>query len=218
MKNLIYLCLVAVGLMSCNRDYVNDGGVADPYQNMTTYDFLRTNRLFDTLVIAIDRAGLKSVVNEAKTFYVPTNYAFAKYVEKQLSIRRQLDPEALYSFDSIPVNTLHDSLKIYMFNETLTRDVLVKEGKVYTSLCGVDFKLSKEPEILPDYELVYAVDLLYFIKKRGNYFDKYGVKIEDIPAKERDARVRVQTSGIITNTGVVHVLQNAHELFFCNNY
>ncbi|MGL5682957.1 MAG: hypothetical protein ACRDDZ_07870 [Marinifilaceae bacterium] len=216
MKKLLFLVLIALGV-SCGDDYLIDGGVADPNVYVSTYDFLKSKPLFDTLVIAIDRAGLKDDVNKAGTFYAPTNYCFKNYVDKELTYRRGFDPEAQYSFDSIPVQVLKDSIQMYMFNERLTREDLVKEGEVYTSFIGREFKLSKEPQKVYTGQLVNEVDYLFFINKRGKTFDEYNKDgYGDLNEKERDTRERIQTSGIISTTGVIHVLNNAHVLFFHN--
>lgn len=215
MKNIFCVLLLAVSLTACtNDDYLVDGGQANPNVNMTTYDYLRSNRLFDTLVMAIDIAGLKDRVNAAGTFYVPTNFSIHNYIAAELALRKKLDAEAVYTFDSIPV-TEFDSLEMYMFPEYLSRDSLRKEGNVYTSFVGKEFKLSKEPQDVYQDDLVVQPEYLFFINKVGKQFDSYEDTVDGIVASsEKDERIRVQTSGIITTTGVVHVLQNTHTLFF----
>lgn len=215
MKNIIYLLLLAVGMSACtNDDYLIDGGTANPNVDMTTYDFLRSKPLFDTLVMAIDIAGLKDKVNEAKTFYVPTNFSFNKYITAELELRKKLDADAVYTFDSIP-RAEFDSLQMYMFGEYLTRDSLVKEGEIYTSFIGKEFKLSKEPQDAYQNDLVIQPEYLYFINKVGRQFDSYEDTVDgNVASSEKDERIIVQTSGIITTTGVVHVLNNNHTLFF----
>lgn len=215
MRNIIYLLLLAISVTACtNDDYLVDGGTANPNVNMTTYDFLKSKSLFDTLVMAIDIAGLKDKVNAARTFYAPTNYSFNKYITAELEMRKKLDAEAVYTFDSIPRSEF-DSLQIYMFPEYLTRDSLKKEGVIYTSFVGKDFKLSKEPQDVYQDDLVIKPEYLYFINKIGKQFDSYEDTVNDnVASSEKDERVVVQTSGIITTTGVVHVLNNNHVLFF----
>lgn len=202
-------------LFSCtNDDYLIDGGKANPYVNMTTYDYLKSNPLFDTLVMAIDIAGLQEEVNAAGTFYAPTNFSLNEYIRDELELRKKLDADAMYTFDSIPV-TEFDSIRMYLFAETITRDSLTKEGRVYTSLAGIDFKLSKEPQDAYQDDLVIKPEYLFFIKKIGSNFDSYEDTVNDnVATKEKDERIRVQTSGIITTTGVIHVLQNNHKFIF----
>lgn len=218
MKHLLYFIVFLFVLAACNNDdYLKDGGVASPYVNMTTYDYLKSNPLFDTLVMAIDKAGLKDVVNGDITFYVPTNFSIKNYVAAVQAYRRNggdgYTETAVYTFDSIPVQVLHDSLQMYMFDGKLTRDSLVKDGNIYTSLIGVDMKLSKEPEKRFESILVNEVDILYLIRRRGNRFDSFDEK-DNVVTQEKDKRVRVQTSGLISTTGIIHVLSNSHTAFF----
>ena len=219
MKNIVvYLIAFVFVIAGCNNDdYLKDGGISSPYVNMTTYDYLKSNPLFDTLVMAIDKAGLKDVVNGDITFYVPTNFAIQNYVNAVQAYRRGggdgYDETAVYTFDSIPAEVFRDSLQMYMFKGKITRDELKKDGDIYTSLIGVEAKLSKEPEKLFTNILVDPVDILYFIHKKGKAFDSYDEK-DDIATTEKDMRVRVQTSGLISTTGIIHVLNNAHVLFF----
>ena len=215
MKHILYILLLAGLITSCtNDDYLIDGGLANPYVNMTTYDYLKSNPLFDTLVMAIDIAGLKDKVNEAGTFYAPTNFSINEYIRDELELRKRLDADAVYTFDSIPV-TEFDSIQMYLFAETITRDSLTQEGRIYTSLAGIDFKLSKEPQDAYQSDLVIKPEYLFFIKKVGNYFDSYEDTVNgNIATSERDERIRVQTSGLSTTTGVIHVLQNSHKFIF----
>lgn len=218
MKNILYLIAFTFVFASCNNDdYLKDGGISSPYVNMTTYDYLRSNPLFDTLVMAIDKAGLKDAVNGDITFYVPTNYSIQKYVTAVQTYRRGggdgYDETAVYTFDSIPAQVLHDSLQMYMFSGKITRDSMKKDGDIYTSLIGTEAKLSKEPEKLFTDILTDPVDILYFIRRKGERFDSYDEK-DNVASTEKDMRVRVQTSGLISTTGIIHVLNNAHTMFF----
>lgn len=214
MKYLILLLFTGLIISCTNDDYLTDGGKANPYVNMTTYDYLKSNPLFDTLVMAIDIAGLQDEVNAAGTFYAPTNFSINEYIQDELALRKRLDADAVYTFDSIPV-TEFDSIRMYLFAETITRDSLVKEGRVYTSMAGIEFKLSKEPQDAYQDDLVIKPEYLFFIKKIGSYFDSYEDTVNDnVSTKEKDERIRVQTSGIISTTGVIHVLQNNHKFIF----
>ena len=215
MKHIIYLLLFTGITVSCtNDDYLTDGGKANPYVDMTTYDYLKSNPLFDTLVMAIDIAGLKDEVNKAGTFYVPTNFSMNEYIRDELNLRKKLDADAVYTFDSIPV-TEFDSIRMYLFTEKISRDSLTKEGRVYTSLSGIEFKLSNEPQSVYQDDIVIKPGYLFFIKKRGSQFDSYEDTLHDrVTTKEKDIRVMIQTSGLITKTGIIHVLKNNHKFIF----
>lgn len=230
MKRILYILAIVLGVSACtNDDYLHDGGKANPYVNMTTYDFLKSRDLFDTLVMAIDRTGLRDMVNGATTLYATTNFTFSNYIAKEVEFRKKLydagDPRINFTFDSIPTQLLEDSLKMYLFDRLLPRDSLVEKGKVYESMAGKEIKLSKEPK--SDYqgddavsnggssdELVEKPEYLFFINKVGVRFDAYEDLDKSLGAAETDTRIRCQTSGIITTNGIVHVLDNSHVLFF----
>lgn len=217
MKHFIYLCIIALGMSACNNDdYLKDGGVADPHVNKTTYDYLASNPLFSMFVKAVDKAGLKEVVNGNVTLYVPTDYCFESYfVKKRKELQDQGAMNPGFGLDDIPVQILKDSLKMYVFNGTLNRDNLIKEGKVAASLLGMEIKLSKEPvdqytDILTD-----KPEYLFYIGKVGQEFDSFDDYTDNnVADDEKDSRVRVQTSGLISTTGTIHILDNAHILFF----
>lgn len=215
MKYLILILFWGCLLMACsNDDYLHDGGLANPNVNMTTYDYLKSNPLFDTLVMTIDKLNLKDEVNAAGTLYAPTNFSFTAYIMDELEALRKLQSDTTYTYANIPVVSL-DSVRMYIFKERLTRDDLSKDGKVYTSLLGMELKLSKEPVSQYTDVLVNKPEYLYFIKKVGKRFDSYDETVAGtVGQSEKDQRIQVQTSGIITTTGVVHVLANSHKFVF----
>lgn len=214
MKYLILLLMIGFFGACTNDDYLKDGGIANPEVNMTTYDYLKSNPLFDTLVMTIDLLDLKDKVNQAGTIYAPTNFSFSSYIMDELNALRQIKSDTTYTYADIPLTSL-DSVRMYIFEERLLRNDLGKEGKVYTSDLGMEFKLSKEP--VGDYSsvLIDKPEYLYFIKREGARFDSYDETVANtLPKEEKDQRILVQTSGIITTTGVVHVLANNHMFLF----
>ena len=59
--------LLLTTVLSCKKSYTIGGSTFVAQVNMTTYDYLKTNHLFDTLVIMIDKMDLKDEVNQAGT-------------------------------------------------------------------------------------------------------------------------------------------------------
>lgn len=219
MKMVVFsLTAILLAMLSCEDDgYINDQGIHDPHVNMTTYDFLASHPKFDSLVRIIDRAGMKDLVNSNITFFVTTNWGVADYVsaKKQEKIIELGDENIDFGIDHIDPQRL-DSLKMYMFEGAVTRERLTTEGAYYESLFGpmpnTRFLLGLRRT--RDYsEYVDYVDYLYYTKVIGGR-DSEELDSNSIPDSERDQRVDIQTSGIITTTGVVHVLQGAHRLFF----
>src|SRR5690348_12052120 len=99
MKKLIMICIAIVTVVtvySCKKDYVIGGSLYNPKVDMTTYDYLKTKKLFDTLIIMVDRMGLKDEVNASGTVFALTNYAISNYVKaKQAHLRIKLNDENL---------------------------------------------------------------------------------------------------------------------------
>ncbi|MEN5055823.1 hypothetical protein [Sphingobacterium kitahiroshimense] len=220
-KTCAYLlfCLLFFHLLtSCTKDdYINDGGIHQAKVNMTTYDFLASHPKFDSLVRIIDRANLKELVNSDITFYATTNWGVAEYVsaKKQQRIAEVGDENISFTIDDIDPKRL-DSLKIYMFKGKVERDKLDVNGAYFTNLfgpiSGVRFQLglrrTRDYSSYVDY-----VDYLYYTKVNGT-LDSEEPNQNAIPEAERDERIDVQTSGIITTTGIIHVLHGGHRLFF----
>lgn len=212
MKKIIILLCAAVAMFSaCDEEYLIDGGVADPNVNMTTYDYLKSNPMFDTLVVLIDKAGLKDKVNGAVTFMAPTDYSILNYLNEVTADLRVTDPLAKYNLDDIPLDTLK-KLGSYIIEDKLIRNKLSKEGKEYPTLNGEKRKVSLEPrDNYGDY-LSEKPEFVFFYKKVGARWDDYAET--GLGTGERDKVVQVRTSGIISTNGVIHVLQGNHVLFF----
>ena len=211
-KIIIFLLLVAALFTACSKnDYLVDGGIAKPNVNMTTYDFLKSNPMFDSLVILIDRAGMKDKVNGAVTFMAPTDFSVKNYINAVLYDMQAIDPTATFTMNDIPADTLK-MLASYLISGSVTRDKLTKEGTIFTTLDGSERKVSLEPrEEYKDY-LSENPQYLFFYKKVGANWDNF--EDTNLDDTEKDISVQVRTSGIITTTGVVHVLQGNHILFF----
>ncbi|THU40771.1 hypothetical protein FAM09_01270 [Niastella caeni] len=222
MKNIIVSLLILVmagSLLSCNKDsYKVDGGTHNPKVDMTTYDYLKSKPQFSSLVHLIDRAGLKETVNGDITFFACTNYSVDEFVKARYNRRAiELNNEnIIYTLDSLPLQEVKDSLKMYMFNGNLGRDQLTVEGKFYQNLLGpipnASFYINLRRT--QDYgSYINHVDYIRFTKVIGTR-DETERDQTTIPAKDRDMGYDCQTTGIITNTGTIHVMSNFHRLFF----
>ena len=213
-----FLALVAV-FSSCKKSYVDNGGKSSPNVNMTTYDFLKSDTLFADLVHLIDRAGLKETVNGNITFFATTNYGVADYLKarKQMQTDTTGDENVAYTLDSIPLADL-DSLKTYMFDGKINRDQMTVQGKLYNSLFGaipnVQYLIKLNRTL--DYNAYEDhVDYVTYTKVIGTR-DDLVLDPTTIPSDQVDQGVTCQTSGIITTTGIVHVLDGYHRLLFNN--
>lgn len=216
----ILLLLVVGYATSCKKDaYKDDGGVAQAKVDMTTYDYLKSKSQFSSLVHLIDKAGLKETLNGNITFFAVTNYGVDDWVsaKKQQEIIKRNDENITYTIDSIPVSYYKDSLLTYMFAGKINRDSMSTAGKLYNSLQGVIkdttylIKLRRVTDSYTNY-LDY-VNYVNFTRVIGTRDDLVADQ-STIPTSQKDVTYDCQTSGIITNTGIVHVLDGYHRLFF----
>lgn len=219
LSKYIYAALLLFAFASCKKnDYFIGGSLHDPKFEGTTYDYLKTNPLFDTLVLLIDKTGLKDEVNAAgTTFFAPTDYAIRNYVKKVVQERKRLaanDENLVFEFGELDFSQLKDSVRAYIFPENIIRDGLKKEGKLFKAKDGENRLVSLRDDPSGDYQnsgLTNVPKYIYFAKVI-NAIDP--VDDSNVPEEEKDITIVAQTSGIITNNGTLHVLANNHIFTF----
>jgi hypothetical protein len=222
MNKAIFSLLLATVLLqaACKKDsYINDGGVAQAKVDMTTYDYLKSKPQFSSLVHLIDRAGMQQTLNGNITFFAVTNYGVDDWVsaKRQQQIIALNNENITYTIDSIPVSYFKDSLLTYMFAGKINRDSMSVAGRLYNSMQGVIkdttylIKLRRVTDTYTDY-LDY-VEYVNFTRVIGTRDDLVS-NPSSIPASQKDVSYDCQTSGIITNTGIIHVMDGYHRLFF----
>jgi hypothetical protein len=223
------LLLVSVVLFSCKKrdDYLTGGTKHNTKYDVTTYEFLKgqASGLFDTLILLVDKAGLKDKLNQqGASFFAPTDYAITNYLNRRAIQEQNIDPFRKWTLDSMikyELPKFADSLDTYFVGQTLDYNNLTDNGAVYpTKKTGAEAVVSYE-EITPDNS--------NYTNLGGNpnvstnpqiiYYTFLFVPLTPpIVASEISpddgTRVRVQTSGIQTNSGMIHVLNNQHILFF----
>lgn len=214
------LFLMVLFLTSCKKDYKTDGGRSKAEVNMTTFDFLKSKPQFSSLVVLIERAGLKDAVNGSTTFFATTNYGVDDYL-KAMKNKRAIelnDENITYTLDSIPLWRL-DSLKTYIFDGKINRDQMTVKGKYYPSKFGPINNVQFRINLNRVYQYTNYVDYVDYVL----YSKVYGTLDADepndikIPEGDVDKSVICQTSGIVTTNGIVHVLNGFHRLFFNND-
>lgn len=216
----LFILTLAAGLFSCKKDdYKNDGGLHKANVNMTTYDYLKQHGSFDSLIKAIDLAGLKDAVNGNITFFAVPDWGVRAYlaIKKKEKIIQTGDENISFYMADLDANVLRDSLKLYMFPETIKRENLSITGKYYQSLMGplaADTRLYIKLRRINNYNAyIDHVDYINFTKVVGT-LDTDEPDPTAIPPEFVDESVDCQTSGIFTTTGTLHVLSNYHTLFF----
>lgn len=213
------IALLIAAFASCKKDdYFIGGSLHDAQFNGTTYDYLKTNPLFDTLLLLIDKTGLKDEINAPNTtFFAPTDYAITKYVKNVVQERMRLatgDENLVFEFGQLDFAMLKDSLRAYIFSEKIERAGLNATGKYYPAKDGEQRHVTLWDDPSNDYVsggLTNIPKYIYFTKVIGTLDPEDN---GDVPEDERDMRMRVQTSGILTTNGVLHVLTNGHTFTF----
>lgn len=220
MKKILVICISLLMLIqSCSKDnYIIDGGVSNPKVNMSTYDFLMQHGSFDSLIRIIDHAGIKDIVNSDVTFFATTDYGVRDYVaaKKQQKIIELGDENIKFGIQDIPAKELRDSMMVYLFDGQINRQDLTPDNKYFVSKLGaipnvrfnIKLRRTRDYSNYLDY-----VDYLNYTKVIGT-LDADEPDYNAIPKEEQDKSFDCQTSGIISTTGVLHVLQNSHRLFF----
>lgn len=212
----------AMAVTSCNKnEYQVGGDLHNPNINMTTYDYLKSNKygLFDTLIMLIDKAGVKDKINQpGVTFFAPTDYSIKNYIESRTLKVQKVDPFKMWTVDSIikyELPRFADSLDIYLVKDYLPNSALSKEGTIYNN--------SKNGNVVVSYEETTNAQMGYnqnssVIPRVVHFTYLYqtlpnNLKVSDI-AWPVGIRTLVQTSNAQTTTGALHVLNNSHTLFF----
>ena len=214
----IYISLMAVlvGFSACKKAaYLTDDGLHQAEVNQTTYDYLAShpNHMFDTLLMVIDHFGMKEEVNNAQTFWVPTDYSISRYYEGLRLSRLNEDENATYEFDDFLEDLNVDSVRTYLYsdgqhslNNAKTDYTAMDNG---TAVDGFAYNKQLQPQGQWSYQDVY---FLYYIKVRGEpdaTAPDGSVRVDRNDVA--DTRILCQTTGIKTASGtVLNILSNQH--------
>ena len=122
----VSLLLVVSVLFSCKKrdDYLTGGTMHNAKYNGTTYDFLKgqASGLFDTLILLVDKAGLKDKLNQqGVSFFAPTDYAINNYLNRRAIQEQNIDPLRKWTLDSLikyEMPKFTDSLDTYFVGQT----------------------------------------------------------------------------------------------------
>jgi len=227
MKNIIKLIIVIVianiVLASCKKDsYIIGGKLESTTTNLTTYDYLKSNRfkMFDTLLMVVDKAGLKDVINQKGiTFYAPTDFSINNYLQKKTLAAQKINPYAKYSIDTLikyDLATFADSIRTYIIPKTITYASLTSNGVVLnTAKSGTQAVVSFEQTTSTSLGYNPVVNTIPQV-------EYYSLVIGTLPSTVVSVnldpsvaiRILCQTSGLTTATGQLNVLSNSHTLYF----
>ncbi|WP_344978586.1 hypothetical protein [Compostibacter hankyongensis] len=212
-KMLLLICGLA-GVLSagCQKDYYADGGLADPHYAGSIYDYLANDPYyFDTITYIIDRAGMKTVLQEdTVTFFSPTDDA----------IKGAMDDLNSYRYTNLEDSVHLEDISPEVWRYFLSMYIL--EGK---------FTANKFPRVDPNnifsYPGINYVMYDGYVLNIGLIYQDYGgaeavgariLNLTDITYNpsdfRKDPKVQIATSDIQPLNGVLHVLKNSHVFGF----
>lgn len=207
MRRILLILTICFAFYSCDSDdYFKDGGISEEHVGMGTFDFLQSHEQLDTLAILIERAGLRDALNDQHTLFAPNNLSIKNYVNRVLTEMRLIDPQAEFTINDIPADTLEKHMGGYIFPQEITRDDLTAEGEIFTALNGDERRISLEPVQEYTGELGFFPEYVFYTYQDGDSWDPWD-ELDD------DTKIRVRTSNLISTSGVIHVLQGEHVLF-----
>ncbi len=227
--NYFFLFINAVLLFSaCKKDYITGGNAEDVniYKNISTYDYLASNPLYDTLIQVIDAAGFKDKFNEANTaLFIPSDYSVYNYLSQRTAVVQEtISQDSFFGLDSLlyymknNVNNTRDSLLMYMIAQPLLYSSLTDAGAFYqTELPGdsvvVSYEYTRNDQLGYNGTVSTVPQVVYFTQIWYPYELSSKNTAGDIP-ESVGVRTLVKTSGLQTRTGIVNALDNSHTLFF----
>jgi hypothetical protein len=185
-------------LAACKKDnYIKGGSTHNPKVDMTTVDYLKKNPLFDTLCLLIDKAGITDRINASGiSFFAPTDYHIALYILNKNARAQATDANKRYTVDSLikyDLNAFKDSIGVYIINKVLPYSALSAAGTRYETALAGNFATVSYEDVK---------------KEELGYNPATGVYPKLVYYKFGATKTYCQTSGIVTNTGMLFVIQN----------
>lgn len=217
MKNKIIYILIS-GLMlvyfaSCKKSsYLTDGGLSNPKSPLSTYEYLKQHKyhLFDTLIMVIDHYQLKDEVNNASTFFAPTNYSISKYIKLKRDSVKKIDEKRTYTLNNMYNDINADSLRVYLVKSRV--ELMGTPEQATAAINNANKSMAVQRILQPRPAEAWSgapIYYLYYIKVVGA-LDPAGTSLpNDDPS--RDIKAQCQTTGIEPSSGgILNVLSNQH--------
>lgn len=226
--NTILFLMVIIVFAACKKNYMTGGTPQDVnrYKNMTTYDVLAANPLYDTLVQIIDAAGIKDKINEqGTTFFAPSDYSIFNYLSaRTVFVQNNINLDSTFGLDSLKyylqnnINGTKDSMLMYLIHQPLSYSVLTNTGTLYpTELAGdtviVSYEYTKNGSLGYNSLVSSEPQVVYFTQLWYHYNLSDDNKAGDVP-EDIGVHTLIKTSGIETQNGIMNALENSHTLFF----
>ncbi len=227
LKSLLPVCCILLMLNACKKDYITGGTPEDinQYKNTTTYDVLKSDAAYDTLIQVLDAAGLQEKINEQNvTFFAPSDWSILFYLNaRTVYDQATISQDAKFGLDSLlyyvsnNVNHTKDSLLMYLIHESLPYSALTNTGAYYDTELGnsvvVSYEYTKDGNLGYNPVVSSEPQIEYFTQMWYPYTLNDDNPAGSIPLNI-GVHTLVKTSGIITQTGILNELENSHTLFF----
>ncbi|MBK1438697.1 DUF4859 domain-containing protein [Parapedobacter sp. ISTM3] len=217
MKTIIIACIgLLIAFSACQKaSYLTDDGLHNAQVSQNTYDYLAShpNHMFDSLLMIIDHFGLQEEINNAKTFWVPSDYSVSRFYKYKRDSVLNADENATYAFAEFLDELDVDSVRAYIYNDG--EHSLASANTTYTfinnnaAIDGFAYQKQRQPQGQWSYQDIYY---LYYVKVRGEPDQtapdgSIRVDRNDLP----DMRILCQTAGIKTASGTtLNVLASTH--------
>lgn len=204
-------------LISCEED---DSQLASAYVDSNTTDYLRANRfqIFSMSLDLFEKAGYLDLLDQkGVTVFMPTNYSIKHYLkQKEFILHEETGDETLtYTYEDLlkELPQIKDSLKMYIVEQEVNRSNLEKtsgEAANVKNMLGCDMNISLRKTKLYTEEVPNSVNKYLYYTFIINGLDQG----DNVLSRDKDVSNYCQTSGLITQTGILHVLRDEHPLFF----
>lgn len=204
-------------LVSCSED---DSQLTSAYVDSSTTDYLRANRfqIFSMSLDLFEKAGYLNLLDQkGVTVFMPTNYSIKHYMkQKELILHEETGDETLtYTYEDLlkELPQIKDSLKMYIVEQEVNRSNLERmtgEAVTVKNMLGCDMNISLRKTKLYTEEVPNSVNKYLYYTFIINGLDESS----NVLPKDKDVSNYCQTSGLITQTGILHVLRDEHPLFF----
>lgn len=228
LRNIVSVLVLLVLLNACKKEYLTGGVPEDVniYKNTSTYDVLKADPLYDTLIQVIDAAGLKDKINEeGTTFFAPSDYAIFHYLNlRTIFVQNNIDVNGKFALDSLLYymqtnkDNTRDSLLMYLIHAPLPYSVLTNTGTLSpTELAGdtaiISYEYNKAGSLGYNSLVSSQPRIVYYTHLWYHYDLSDANTAGDVP-DDIGVRTLVKTSGIITQNGYLNALTNDHTLLF----
>lgn len=233
MKKIFLINLATIFTMlllfsACKKSYITGGSPEDvnKYKSISTYDVLKSDPLYDTLVQLIDAAGIKDKINEqGTTFFAPSNVSILNYLNiRTMYVQNTINQDSTFALDSLKyylqnnINGTRDSMSMYLIHTSLPFSVLTNTGTLYpTELAGDTAIVSYEnvsDASLGYNSLVSRQPQVVYFTPLWQHYDLSDINPAGQVPSDVGTHALVKISGIITQNGIINELDNSNPLFF----